>query len=281
MEVGSKIKSHFDKFQTNDEINLYWGKWFPESNRKATILLIHGLMDHIDIYDYIAIELAKHNIATYAFDMRGFGRSEGERGYIESYVHWLDDVKLFFDTIVFKECENTPIYLLTFSMGSVIGINYARSYPEKLFGAIFTEVGSRFKPIIQTSMSFTTLAHNPKSSVKTIMLPAFLTDGNDITNRVYQSPYTIRTITASFGAELEKALRMGVRRLPKITMPVFFQYGTEDSIFEGQDEFFDNIGSNDKTIKAYQGLRHDIYKEDKEYRDKVIEDLIDWLEKHI
>ncbi len=56
----------------------------------------------------------------------------------------------------------------------------------------------------------------PKSSVKTIMLPSFLTDGNEITNRVYQSPYTVRTITASFGAELENALRMGVRRkLPK------------------------------------------------------------------
>jgi hypothetical protein len=48
------------------------------------------------------------------------------------------------------------------------------------------------------------------------MLPSFLTDGNEITNRVYQSPYTVRTITASFGAELENALRMGVRRkLPK------------------------------------------------------------------
>jgi alpha-beta hydrolase superfamily lysophospholipase len=33
-------------------------------------------------------------------------------------------------------------------------------------------------------------------------------------------------------------------------------------------------------MKAYQGLRHDIYKEDKEYRDNVIEDLIEWLEKY-
>jgi acylglycerol lipase len=270
------------KIKTKDGLDLYWRKWIP-NEWKATLMLVHGIMDHTDIYDYLAEIFAENGFATYGFDMRGFGRSDGQRGYVETYVDWINDINFFFTKKVQPESKDKPIFILSFSMGSAIGMNYVRSYPEGLKGAIFTETGNRFSKGIQFSTTLSSYMKDSlkKSSVKMFTLPSFLRDTNDITEKVFKSPYTLKEVTASLGTEISKALRIIQRRLNRIKIPVLIQYGSNDGVFEGQDELFMEFGSEDKTIKEYKGLGHDIFKEDEMYRKVPIADLIDWVNNHI
>jgi alpha-beta hydrolase superfamily lysophospholipase len=47
------------------------------------------------------------------------------------------------------------------------------------------------------------------------------------------------------------------------------------------EELEGSFKMEDKTIKVYDGLYHEVYNEIKEEREKVLEDLVYWLENHI
>ncbi len=77
-------------------------KWFPENNRKVNIFTnTRTYRTTIDIYDYIAIELAKHNIATYAFDMQDLADVKCKEDISKIMLIGYRRFKIFFDTIVF------------------------------------------------------------------------------------------------------------------------------------------------------------------------------------
>jgi alpha-beta hydrolase superfamily lysophospholipase len=50
------------------------------------------------------------------------------------------------------------------------------------------------------------------------------------------------------------------REFGKITLPVFIIHGTEDKATrpDGSQQFFDEAGSTDKTLKLYEGYYHDM-----------------------
>ena len=39
--------------------------------------------------------MAKHGMGTYALDLRGHGKSPGQRGHVDSWSQWTDDVAAF------------------------------------------------------------------------------------------------------------------------------------------------------------------------------------------
>jgi len=44
-------------------------------------------------------------------------------------------------------------------------------------------------------------------------------------------------------------------------------------------KLYEAIASTDKTLKIYEGLRHEIFNEVE--RDKVLSDVVEWLNKHV
>ena len=57
-------------------------------------------------------------IATYRFDHRGHGRSEGERTYYGDFNELLDDTNVVVDMAI-EENPNIPVFLMGHSMGEV------------------------------------------------------------------------------------------------------------------------------------------------------------------
>jgi len=49
---------------------------------KAVVAMFHGLHSHVNRGAHIAHYFAERGIATVGLDSRGFGASEGHRGYI-------------------------------------------------------------------------------------------------------------------------------------------------------------------------------------------------------
>jgi alpha-beta hydrolase superfamily lysophospholipase len=64
-------------------------------------------------------------------------------------------------------------------------------------------------------------------------------------------------------------------------LPLLVQCGSEDKAVFGIDELKKHYTMQDKTVKIYDGLYHEVYNESKDKRTQVLNDLAEWLENHI
>jgi acylglycerol lipase len=93
-------------------------KWLPKGQPKAVILALHGFGDYSRAFETPAALWAKHGIATYAYDQRGFGGAPG-RGV------WAGEGQLAIDAITASRIlrqayPGRPLYLLGESMGGAV-----------------------------------------------------------------------------------------------------------------------------------------------------------------
>lgn len=78
-----------------DGTKLAYRTW-PRSGSDITFAVVHGLGEHAGRYARFAEGMAKHGMSTWAVDLRGHGQSEGQRGHVDSWSQWTDDVAAFF-----------------------------------------------------------------------------------------------------------------------------------------------------------------------------------------
>ena len=82
-------------------------------------------------------------------------------------------------------------------------------------------------------------------------------------------------------AEMVRADERLKREFPYVTLPVLILHGTADQATKpsGSKRFFDTAGSQDKTLKLYDGHFHDLLNDlDKEV---VMADIKDWIVRHL
>ena len=96
--------------------------WFPDKkNPKAIILSVHGFNDYSNFFSEPGELLAKkHDIASYAFDQRGFGNTSNRGGWAGTKTY-VEDVKSVLLAIKTRHLH-IPIYLLGESMGGAVSI---------------------------------------------------------------------------------------------------------------------------------------------------------------
>ena len=91
---------------------------------RAALLIVHGLGEHAARYDEFAAFLAtSHAVSTFAVDLRGHGRSAGQRGHTARLAHFLDDVAAAHDHVA-GALPAVPVFLLGQSMGGLVVLRY-------------------------------------------------------------------------------------------------------------------------------------------------------------
>ncbi|HVS48022.1 MAG TPA: alpha/beta fold hydrolase, partial [Candidatus Dormibacteraeota bacterium] len=80
--------------ESADGTKLAYHAW-PKTGAAITFAVVHGLGDHGGRYAGFAEGMAKHGMGTYALDLRGHGKSAGQRGHVDSWSQWTDDVAAF------------------------------------------------------------------------------------------------------------------------------------------------------------------------------------------
>ena len=86
---------------------------------------------------------------------------------------------------------------------------------------------------------------------------------------------------AETASEVLKAAARLKENMPKFNVPVFIIHGTDDKATRpaGSQYFYDNVGSEDKTLKLYEGGYHDLLNDiDKE---TVMADILAWVNERI
>lgn len=63
-----------------DNITLFYRAWLPTAPAKKALLLFHRGHEHSERWQETVQALALDDVAVFAWDARGHGRSPGERG---------------------------------------------------------------------------------------------------------------------------------------------------------------------------------------------------------
>ncbi len=101
---------------------------------KGTVLLVHGGAEHSGRYKHVAEKLAKAGYGISAFDLRGFGQTEGQKGHLR-YARVFQDM----DELLAEEGEtDTPIFLLGHSLGGQLALLYCLDRRPAIAGVVAT-----------------------------------------------------------------------------------------------------------------------------------------------
>ncbi len=267
---------------TSDQFVLFEQTWTCEEAR-GVIIITHGIAEHSGRYGHVAQTLVNAGYTVVGFDLRGHGRSTGKRVYINSFQDYLNDLQDILDRTQ-DRFQGIPIFLFGHSMGGgIVSLFAIERKPEVkgiLLSAASVKVSDDISPLLQ-KVSGILSAILPK-------LPVITLDSKDISKdpSVVESydndPLNYRGgILARTGAELLNATKKITREASGISLPLLIMHGDTDKLADisGSKMLNENVSSNDKTLKIYEGLYHEILNEPEQ--DQVLTDMINWLDKHI
>jgi alpha-beta hydrolase superfamily lysophospholipase len=262
-------------------LNLYYQCWLPEADPKALLLVVHGWAEHSERYTNLVSHFVPKGYAICALDQRGHGKSEGVRGYVERFSDYLDDLQIFIQ-IVMNENADKNIFLIGHSMGSAVAIAYAVTvdHQQDLSGLIVS--GAAIKPGSSFPSALIPLARImslvlPRLGVTILDASAICRD-KAVVDAYVNDPLVYRgKITCRFGAEMLATLRKLPSEIPQINLPILIMHGTGDCLCnpEGSQILYDNVGSNDRTLKLYDGFYHEIFNEPE--HKQVLADTEEWI----
>jgi alpha-beta hydrolase superfamily lysophospholipase len=106
---------------TADGLNLTLREW-PRVGAHGTVLIVHGLGEHIGRYAHVAAHLNTAGWRVVGYDQRGHGTSEGARGALAAPESLLSDLAQVIDVV--RVDPPGPLLLLGHSMGGLVAARF-------------------------------------------------------------------------------------------------------------------------------------------------------------
>jgi alpha-beta hydrolase superfamily lysophospholipase len=270
-------------FQGQDGLELYSQSWHPAGKTKAKLVIVHGVAEHSNRYLNLVKGLVEPGFALYAYDQRGHGNSEGQRGYIDSWDQYRADLGIFLNRVKKRE-PDLPLFIYGHSMGALVILDYLLHESNGLHGAIISgapiDSSNAASPILILTARILSRVW-PTFSMASPLQPSQLSCDARVVQAYVEDPDVFKTMTVRWGTEYLDTQERVKEHAAEIKLPILIIHGGEDLICtpEGSEQLFATISSEDKTIKIYPSYFHEIHNEPGHL--VVVEDIRDWMETHL
>jgi len=265
------------------DVNIYYQAWLPEENVRAVLLLVHGLGEHSGRYMNVVNHFVPLDYAVYGLDHIGHGKSDGTREFVERFDDYTDTLTIFYDMV--REWQgDKPIFLLGHSMGGTIASVYLLDHQADFKGAIISapavKVGdSVSQATIMVGKVLSRVA--PKMGLLALDVNGISRDP-EVVKAYVNDPLVFHGKTpARLAAEFLFAMQGITAEASAISLPLIIVQGADDTLVDpsGARMLYDKASSEDKTLKIYEGLHHEVFNEPE--RDRVLKDVENWLESQL
>ena len=262
-------------------LKIFFRSWQPDAKPRAVVVICHGVLSHSGYYIWAAEQLVKAGFATYALDMRGRGKSEGERFYVEHVSEYVSDVA---GVIKIAKSRNPglPVFLLGHSAGGVVSSIYTLENQAELAGFICESFAFQVPAPGFALAAIKGLSHIAPR------LPALKLKNEDFS----RDPKAVEAMNSDplIAHEVQPAITVAAlvraderlrEEFPLITLPVLIMHGTADkvTVCHGSEFFHQTAGSKDKTLKLYEGHAHDLLAD--VGKEGVMADITGWNDRHL
>ena len=272
----------------HDGVRLFRQGWIPEKT-SATVVLLHGAGEHGGRYPDLVSTLTAHGYAVCAPDLRGHGRSEGDRGHVDRFSDYVRDLDLVLETLASPadplghRVRGLPVHLLGYSLGGLIAATVALARQSTLTSVIGVAPalgpGARVsRPQLAAARAFGVLA--PRLSLVRLDPTEMMQDPAAV--RAYLAdPLIYRgRFDARLLAEFVGAISRLQRHASRLRLPLLVLHGRGDLTASphASQLLVDRAGSPDKRLLLYDGVRHSLLHEAR--RDQAQADITEWLDRH-
>lgn len=260
--------------ESADGTKLHLHTWRGSASPKAEVLIVHGYAEHGGRYQELARYLARAGLAVSALDLRGHGRSEGQRGYIESFDDYHADLAAALATLA----SGRPHFLLAHSMGALLSFDFvARSRPS-LAGLVVTNpylALTTAPPQSKLVLGKVAARLLPRLSLPSGLSPESMSRDPACVAAYGSDPLVFKTANAAWFRESNLAMDR-VRALKSLSLPLLYAYSLADPVARGgvKQAFAEQLVCADKTVVEREGL-HEILNETD--RAGLYELIRDWL----
>jgi alpha-beta hydrolase superfamily lysophospholipase len=258
-------------------LDIFVRSWRPHGFARAVVVICPGFNAHSGQYQWVGERFAAVGLAVYVLDLRGRGRSDGERFYVEKFADYVSDVATVAALAKARE-PGLPVYLLGHSAGGVVSCIYTLEHQSELAGLICESFAFQIPApdfVVAVLKGISHLA--PHAHVVKLRNEDFSREP-EVVRAMNADPLIAHEVQPTrTAAEMARADERLKRKFPLITLPVLILHGTLDKVTRpsGSQLFYDTAGSADKTLKLYDGHYHDLLHDiDKE---KVMADITNWI----
>jgi alpha-beta hydrolase superfamily lysophospholipase len=259
---------------------LFYQAWLPPTGRPRLVILnLHGLGDHSGLYPNLASHFPPRGVAIYAYDMRGNGRSPGQRAYLRSWHEYREDLHAFVSRVQEWEAD-VPLFLMGNSLGGLVVLDYALHHPEGLTGVIAAAppLGRLGVPRFLMSLGRVMSRLVPRFSLQVGMDLSGLARDPSLVEAVLSDPLFHRRGTARLSTEVTGAIARVHQGAADLSLPLLILHGSADRMVppDGSREFFAKVRHPDRTLLEYPGAYHSLFAD--LGHEQVLGDLERWVD---
>ncbi len=269
-------------YHSKDGSKIFYRSAIPE-NPIASIVILHGYAEHSGRYLHVMEYFAGKDFAVFAPDERGHGRTAKTLGDIESFRLVLEDVDILV-TQASEKFPTRPVFMLGHSMGGLLAVLYAEKYEDRLKGLVLSGAALVLPDNVSSfvkKMAGLLAKIAPRLQVQKFDSSGISRDPEVVRKKDEDPLYYKGKTMARTGNEMLRGIESAIAGLSSISVPILVLHGGADPIIspEASKMIYENVSSEDKTIKLFEGLYHEIMNEPE--KDEVLDFISDWIEKHI
>jgi alpha-beta hydrolase superfamily lysophospholipase len=275
------VTAQEEKIDSTKGVKIFIRSWRPESAPRAVVVICHGVNSHGGQYTWVGEQFAAHGYVAYALDLRGRGRSDGERFYVEHVADYVSDVAATIG-IAKSRHPGLPIFLLGHSAGGVVSSVYVLENPSELAGFICESFAFQVPAPGFALAAIKGLSHvAPRLPVLKLKNEDFSRDPKAV-EALNNDPLTAHEVQPAITvAALVRADERLHDEFPLMKLPLLIMHGTDDkaTVCKGSQFFYDTAGSKDKTLKLYEGHYHDLLNDIG--KEQAMNDILQWIATHL
>lgn len=264
-----------------DGTTLCYRAWLPKQPTTKAVLLFHRGHEHAGRWQDTVEALGLEDVAVFAWDQRGHGRSPGERGSAPDLATVIHDADEWVRHLVATQglvVHDTVV--VAHSLGAVIATAWIHDYAPPIRGLVLATPAFRVRLYVPLALPLLRLRQvllGPgyvKSYVRSNMLTHDATEAA----RYDADPLIFRQIAVNMLLDLHDAATRLLADAGAITAPLLVLAAGSDWVVDNsaQRKFVEGVSSTVKQFELLPGFGHAIFHE--KGRQRVIQKLRTFLE---
>jgi alpha-beta hydrolase superfamily lysophospholipase/SAM-dependent methyltransferase len=269
-----------ETFASWDGAELFYRAWVPAEAKEKALLLFHRGHEHSGRWSDVVEMLGLSDVAIFAWDARGHGRSPGERGSAENFGAMVKDVDAFARHIVKRygfAFQN--VIVLAHSVGAVSVAAWVHDYAPPIRAMILATPAFRVRlyvPLAIPSLRLKQKFLGP-GYVKSYVKAKMLTHDAVQVAQYEADPLIFRQIAVNVLIDLHDAGTRLLADAGAINVPTLMLSAGRDWVvsLEAQREFFNGLSSPVKRMHVFPAAFHAIFHEKE--RAQVVERVREFI----
>jgi alpha-beta hydrolase superfamily lysophospholipase len=274
-------------FSVHDGANLFARVAEPATEARGIVVAIHGLGVHSAQFSFMEAAMTSSGYVVASFDMRGHGRSVGQRGDIVSFEHLFGDIDSFLCEIQ-NRYPGPPLFLYGFSLGGTVALSYGLTRHGDIAGVVavspwlrlvnlsisqkLTAIGARALDAVLIDF-VTTVARKKYSS----------THDEDVIYRQHKDPLVHAYISNRSFNEITRQAASALTNAAvwRQDVPLAIFHGDEDAVTDKEASrlFVERAGGTHQYIPL-EGFYHSPHIETSDRREKFFALCSEWMNAH-